>query len=205
MDEGDYEAAEPFLKARMEADYSDYNSRNLMLSIFLAEGNLDEAKALVNEYCENNESENGDSDTGYILNIRLLRAQGKTEEAKALADEAAEIYSTVAEIMRQQALIALVEGDYATAYEKCYDAENIAYYMYQYYGDSSQLTDALEETLCVASNLLNKQGGYDGEYADDLAEIVKSYDGTNMGENVQKIISGELDVNEVLTKGVCDF
>ncbi len=195
----------PFLEERINADSSNYAAHKMMMTVYIKQGDFKKAKQLVETYSANNKTEGADSDAAYILRVYLLRCQGKLDEAMELAKEGSEKYATVAELLRQQALIYLVKGDYNSAYDKSFEAENTAYYMYYYYNDSSQMTEELNITLYVAANLCKKGGTYKGENAEPLAQVLDSFKGAKFPETATKIVKGDLTCKEVLTKGAYDF
>ena len=109
------------------------------------------------------------------------------------------------ELYRQLALIYLLEGDYDNAYDQAYQANLTAYNRYYYYGDSSAYTVELDNTVYICAYLGKNFGEMTSEYAIYVNEILDSYEGVELSDKLNSIISGEKTVQQVLTEGECDL
>lgn len=197
---GEYEQAESCVNSLIEKDKTKFGAYELKLKILLAKGDGEAASALIEEFNKNNEG----FDTAYTLEATYLRATGETAKAKELLTEALESYDSIPEIHRQMALALLLEGDYDGAYEEVFVADNNAYYLYAYMGDSSAYTAELNNTLYLCTYLAKTLGSGESENAGYFDDILASYEGAELSDDVKAIISGEKTVEEVLTKGACD-
>ncbi len=197
---GEYEKAKECVDELIESDKTKFGAYELKLKILLANGDDKAAEALVEEFKENNDG----FDTAYTLEATNLRVKGKTENAKELLTEALESYDSIPELHRQMALVLLLEGDYDGAYEEVFIADNNAYYLYAYMGDSSSYTVELNNTLYLCTYLAKTLGSGETENATYFDDILGSYNEEDLSDEVKSIISGEKTVEEVLTKGACD-
>lgn len=200
-DAGKSDEAIALLDEMIERDNTAYDYYTLKVKTQIAQGNIDAA----NETCSAFEANNEGYDTAYILRATILRCQGETERAKALINEALETYGTVPELYRQLALIYLLEGDYDNAYEQAYLANVTAYNRYYYYGDSNSYTVELDNTVYICAYLCNKLGEMTSENAIYITDILASYEGVELSDKLNSIISGEKTVQEILTEGEHDL
>lgn len=200
-DAGESEKAIALLDEMIAEDNTAYDYYTLKMKTQIAQGKLDAAE----ETCSAFEANNEGYDTTYILRAVLLRCQGKTSEAKELLNEALETYGTVPELYRQLALLYLLEGDYDNAYEQAYTAYVTAYNRYYYYGDSNAYTVELDNTVYICSYLCNELGEMTSENAIYITDVLSSYEGVELSDKLNSIISGEKTVQEVLTEGECDL
>lgn len=197
---GEYEKSAELVDSLIKNDKTKFGAYELKLKILLAKGDREAAEALVEEFNKNNEG----FDTAYTLEATYLRANGETARAKELLTEALESYDTIPELHRQMALILLLEGDYDGAYEEVFVADNNAYYLYAYMGDSSAYTAELNNSLYLCTYLAKTLGSGKSENASYFDDILASFEDTELSDEVNAIISGEKTVEEVLTKGACD-
>ncbi len=205
MSAGKYDEAMPLIEHQMEQDASDFDPANQRLRIYIANGDMDGAEKFVEKFCAVNKSSDGsDSDSNYVMRIILHRVKGEYEQATALAEEANGIF-TAPEFSRQLALIDLLNGEYDSAYENAFAAEDMAYYLASYYGDSSAYSTELTNTTYLAAYYADKYGKKNTENAQYLEEFLASYKGNEPGGVVGDIISGKVKLEDVLTKGVCDL
>lgn len=200
-DAGESEKAIALLDEIIAEDNTAYDYYALKMKIQISDGDLEAAEKTCTTFEETNEG----YETAYILRAVLLRCQGETSEAKELVTEALETYGTVPELYRQLALIYLLEGDYDNAYEQAYTAYLTAYNRYYYYGDSNAYTVELDNTVYICAYLCNKLGEMTTENAVYITDILSSYEGIELSDQLNSIISGEKTVQEVLTEGECDL
>lgn len=200
-DAGESEKAIALLDEMIAEDNTAYDYFTLKMKTQIAQGDL----AAAEETCSAFEANNEGYDTSYLLRAILMRCQGKTSEAKELLNEALETYGTVPELYRQLALIYLLEGDYDNAYEQAYTAYVTAYNRYYYYGDSNAYTVELDNTVYICSYLCNKLGEMTTENAIYITDVLASYEGVELSDKLNSIISGERTVQEILTEGECDL
>lgn len=198
---GDSDRAMRYLDALTENDKTKFGAYELKLHIALSQGDKDRASQILAEFKKNNEG----FDTAYVLEATYLRCTGEYEKAKLLCEEALEQYDSVPELHRQLALIYLINGDYDSAYDEAFDADNNAYYLYAYMGDSSAYTPQLNSTLYLCTYLCKEKGKKDTENASYIDDILASFSDEDLTEQVKWIISGEKTVEEVLTEGACDL
>ena len=140
-----------------------------------------------------------------MLEASFLRVSGKLDEASVLLDEALAQYDSVPELHRQQALVYLLQGDYDSAYDSAYTADNVAYYLYAYMNDTSAYTPQLNNTLYLTTYLVDKYGTGTSENIAWVDDILSSFSMEELSEQNRAVINGEKTVEEVLTEGVCDL
>lgn len=198
---GENDRAEEYLDVLIDGDKTKFGAYELKLKIALAKGETENAAALIDEFKKNNEG----YDTAYSLEAAYLRINGETDKAKELLTEAFAEYDTIPEIHRQMALVLLLEGDYDGAYEEVFVADNNAYYLYAYMGDSSAYTAELNNTLYLCTYLAKTFGSGETENAAYFDDILGSFSEEDLSKDVKAVISGEKTVEEVLTKGACDL
>lgn len=198
---GKNDRAEEYVDALIKNDKTKFGAYELKLKIALANGDEEKTDAVIEEFKKHNEG----FDTAYILEAMYLRVKGETAMAKELLTEALEQYETIPEIHRQMALILLLEGDYDGAFEEVFTADNNAYYLYAYMGDSSAYTTELNNTLYLCTYLAKTKGSGMSDNAGYIDEILGSYESVDLSAQVNQIVSGEKTVEEVLTKGACDL
>ena len=197
--------AVPYIETLMKDDASDFNSRQAMERIYIRNGEYEKAEEMCNKYSKDNLTTQGvESDSGFNLRINLERSRGNFDSAKQLIEDANATYSLIPEFDRQLALIYLVEGDYDAAYEAAFSAEDKAYYRSYAYSDSSGYTTELTNTTYLCAYMCKKYGKCDSENAEYLDEYLQTAEYIQ-GGIVEKIVSGEVTIEEALTKGVCDL
>ena len=201
-----YKAGEPdrameYLDVLTEKDKSKFGAYELKMRIALSQGDKDEASKILAQFKNYNEG----FDTAYVLEVTFLRCTGEFEKAKLLCKEALEDYDSVPELHRQLALLYLIDGDYDNAFEEAFAADNNAYYLYAYMGDSSAYTPQLNSTLYLCTYLCKESGKKDTENAQYIDDILASFSEEDLTEQVKSIIGGEKTVEEVLTEGGCDL
>lgn len=201
---GREEEALPLLKDLASQDVSDGQTYIKMLKIYILQQDIDSAKKLIEEFSDNNHVDGSEADATYIMRIILARTQGDYDTAEALANEALQSYDNTPELDRQLALVYLYKGDYGKAYDSAFKADDTAYMMYYYYGDSSSYTDEVLFTLYLTAYLC-KENNCENEHADYLDEIIDSYKEAEIPEKIQSIIDGKAKVKNILTEGVCDL
>ena len=195
----------PYIETLMEDDASDFSSRQAMERIYIRNGEYEKAEEMCTKYSKDNLTTQGDeSDSGFNLRINLERSRGNYDSAKQLIEDANATYSLIPEFDRQLALIYLVEGDYDAAYEAAFSAEDKAYYRSYAYSDSSGYTAELTNTTYLCAYMCKKYGKGNSENAEYLDEYLKTAEYVQNGI-VEKIINGEITIEEALTKGVCDL
>lgn len=205
MGEKKYDEAVPLIEHQMEQDSSDFQPANQLLRIYLSKGELDKAEKFVDEFCKINVSSDGsESDSNYVMRIMMHRVKGEYEKAVALANEGNEQFSSP-EFSRQLALIDLLNGDYDSAYENAYTAQDMAYYFASYYGDQSAFTTELANTVYLAAYMCDKEGKKNTENAQYIDEFLASYNGEVPDGIVGDIINGKITIEDALTKGVYDL
>ncbi len=196
-----------YIDVLAEKDISAYDPVLYKMQAYLLKGDKDSAKKLVEEYRENNKTQdNKDSDSSYSLLINMARVEGDYDKATALIKEAQEIYSTVPEYNRQVALIYLAQGKYDEAYEAAYACEQMAYYLASYYGETDYYTsNMLMTTVYLSAKLCEKYGEKNTENIEHLQEVIDSFETVTWDKEITDIVEGKADVKDYLTKGVCDF
>lgn len=198
--------AVPLIEAQMKEDVSNYEPYRQRTRIYVKQKDLDKAEDVVEEYCDNNRTSEGElSDYSYALVMYLYRCQGKYDVMLDLLSQAEETYNLIPEFNRQAALVYLIKGDYDNAFEQAFSAENKAYYRYSYYSDSSGYTEELNATVYLCTYLCKEKGKKNTDNAQYIEEIMSSYKGQEFGETVDSIVSGKVTPKEALTKGVCDL
>lgn len=200
-DAGESKKAIALLDEKIEKDNTAYDYYTLKMKTQIADGNL----AAAEETCNAFEKYNEGYDSAFILRAMLMRCQGKMSEARELLNEALQTYGTIPELYRQLALVYLLEGDYDNAYEQAYIAYTTAYNRYYYYGDSSAYTVELDNTVYICAYLCNKLGEMTSQNAIYVTDILASYEGVELSDKLNSIISGEKTVQEVLKEGECDL
>ena len=188
-------------------DISNEKPFSQQAKIYVKKGDVERAEEIVNTYCANNLTKDGTfSDSGYQMLIWLARIKGDYKELAETKNAAEQLYDLIPEYNRQQALAYLIEGKYDDAYEQAYLADEKAYYRASYYNDTSALTEEIYATLYVSAVLCDKYGEKNGENAEHIPEIIESFKTRKFsGDNVEQIVSGKLDVKDVLTKGGYDL
>lgn len=200
-DAGETEKALEYLNVLTENDRTKFGAYELKMRLALISGDMDEASKILAEFKKYNEG----YDTAYVLEAAFMRVSGKLDEAQVLLDEALEQYDSVPELHRQQALIYLLQGDYDNAYESAYTADNVAYYLYAYMGDSSAYTPQLNNTLYLCTYLVKQNGTGTSENIAWVDDILDSFTEADLSEQTLAVIKGQKTVEEVLTEGVCDL
>lgn len=198
---GESDRAEEYVDALIENDKTKFGAYELKLKISVSNGETEKAAEVLEEFKKYNEG----FDTAYSLEAAYLRINGETDKAKELLTEALEEYDAIPEIHRQMALALLLEGDYDGAYEEVFVADNNAYYLYAYLGDSSAYTAELNNTLYLCTYLAKTLGSGETENAVYFDDILSSFSEEDLSKEVKAVISGEKTVEEVLTKGACDL
>ncbi len=207
MRQGEVDEAVTMLKEIAEEDKSAFDPYMQLAKAYQIQGKTDELKDLIYEYCANNvTSEGQQSDSAYCLLLYLYRVTGEYDEMEETAESAQALYELIPEFNRQLALAYLSQGRYDEAYEQAYTADEKAYYRSQYYGDSTAMTEEMFATLYVSAFLSEKYGKHDTENADKIGDVISSFEGrTFSGDKVERVLSGEADVKDVLAEGGCDF
>ncbi len=200
-EEGETEKALQYLNELTENDRTKFGAYELKMRIALAQGDNDEASRILAEFKKYNEG----FDTAYTLEASFLRASGELDKAKTLIEEALQQYDSVPELHRQLALVYLLEGDYDNAYESAFKADNNAYYLYAYMGDSSAYTPQLNNTLYLCTYLAKQKGSSATDNSAYIDEILDSFDEEDLSRETLSIVKGEKTVEEVLTEGACDL
>ncbi len=200
-EEGETEKALQYLDELTESDRTKFGAYEMKMRIAFGQGDKDEASRVLAEFKKYNEG----FDTAYTLEAMFLRATGELEKAKTLISEALEQYDSVPELHRQLALVYLLEGDYDNAYESVFKADNNAYYLYAYMGDSSAYTPQLNNTLYLCTYLEKLHGSKTTENSLYIDEILNSFAEEDLSPEVISIVNGEKTVEEVLTEGACDL
>lgn len=202
---GEDDAAEPLIEKQLSENVSSYQAALHKCRILFRKNKMDEAEEFISSFCNDNKDTNGgQSDSSYSLLIYYLRVKGEYENAKELIEQAQTDFSLVADYDRQLALIYLIEGDYDKAFEAVYSAEDKANYRYQYYGDTTAISPELEATSYLACYMCKKYGKCNTENAEHIDEILESFP-TVPNDTVQKIIDGDLTIENALTEGVYDL
>ena len=198
---GKAEEALEYLNVLIENDKTKFGAYELKIRIALANGNVDEASAVLEEFKKYNEG----YDTAYVLEATLLRVAGKTEEAKILLTDALEEYDSVPELHRQLALIYLLEGDVDAFYSAVDNAVYNALYLYNYMNDRSTITAQLINTAFICELVAEKNGS---SMAGTSAWIMQLTDGmleSDLPERALAAVNGEITWTELLTEGECDI
>lgn len=224
-DNGDSNGAIEYLDKIIASNKSSYDAYLLKMKAQLNSGDAEGAAATVEEFKEFN----GEGELTYfsdILEIQYLRCIGKYDEAKAFCVEAAAAHESVpetngminliygmeskllstSEFSRQSALVSVIKGNYAEAFNSMMDAYSMesqfAYYM-QY---SATLNDPkFYGTLYLTAKLLSESEQMTEESKADVDYVLSMFEAGTMPENVEKIISGEKSAEDVLTKGAFDL
>ena len=186
----------------IEQDKTKFDAYELKMNIALDSGDTNNASKTLAEFKKFNEG----YDTSYVLEAQFLRRTGELAKAKALCTEAIELYENVPELYRQMALIYLLEEDYGNAYESAYTADNTAYYLAYYMGDSSAYSDPkLINTIYLCAYLSKDKGQASSENSVYIEDILASFTEEDLSDEVIAVVKGEKTVKEVLTEGVCDL
>lgn len=200
-EEGETEKALQYLNELTENDRTKFGAYELKMRIALTKGDNDEASRILAEFKKYNEG----FDTAYTLEASFLRASGELDKAKTLIEEALQQYDSVPELHRQLALVYLLEGDYDNAYESAFKADNNAYYLYAYMGDSSAYTPQLNNTLYLCTYLAKQKGSQVTDNSAYIDEILDSFAEEDLSPETLSVVKGEKTVEEVLTEGACDL
>ena len=174
----------------------------MRMAIAFAQNDSAKADSLLSEFMDYNE----DYDTAFTLETVYFRIKGELEKAESVCLEGLEKYDSVPELHRQLALIYLLKGDYDNAYEQAYSADQNAYMLYYYYGDSSAYNDpALINTLYLCAYLNKTKGQLASENAGFVDEIIESFTAEELSDEVNAIVNGEKTVEEILSEGAYDL
>lgn len=141
----------------------------------------------------------------HTLDVTFLRYEGKLDEAAELGDTILGSYESSPELYRQLALVYLLKGEYDTAYTFAYDAFVLAANYSEYYYDDSWNNNETRNTLYICANLCKLKGEMTSEYVGEIDVIIDSFEGVPLGEKVEGAASGEIPVEELLTKGNYDL
>ncbi len=202
-----YEDSVPYIEKLISEDSSDYDSTAMLMRVYLQTGEKDKAQAVVDEYCKKNTLEDGgDSDSNYSLRINMMRVNGDYEGALNLIAEAMEANQSNPEYYRQSALVYLAQGKYDEAYEAAYNAEQNAYYLAAYYGETEYYTsDILMATVYVSTSACKEFGEKNTTNAQYIDEVLEDYKDAALPKVVREWAAGEIELADILTKGACDF
>lgn len=224
-DTGSYDETIEYADKIIGTNKSSYEAYLLKMNSQLQLGQKEDAGKTVAEFKEYN----GISELSYfadLLEIQYLRSTGEYDKAQALCLEAVAkhetvpetngvinlIYSmenkllTTSELNRQSALISMIKGEYAEAFNLMMEAYSLesqyAYYM-QY---SATLNDPkFYSTLYLSAKLLSTSDQMTEDKRADVDQILAMFDAGTMSDNIDAIIGGEKTVEEVLTKGAYDL
>lgn len=141
----------------------------------------------------------------HTLNLTLLRYEGKLDEAAEYGDTILGSYESSPELYRQLALVYLLQGEYDIAYTFAYDAFMLAAQYSEYYYDDTWNNNETRNTLYICASLCQLKGEMTSEYIGEIDAIIASMEGIPLGENVEGAASGEIPVEELLTKGNYDL
>ena len=191
----EYEKAKALSQELVLQDKSKYYSAYLLIKACALSG--DEASA-ANAYADY-ESINSLNENTYALKIYLLRLTGKLDKSRETVKEALESYPSIPEIMRQQILLKLLDGEYDEAYDLSIEAQDNAYTIYSAYGDSNVYTDELNATIYLTAALYEQNGSGKSKYDEYLSDILESYNGHVTWQKVIDILNGDLSIEQVLT------
>ena len=151
-------------------------------------------------------SDGQESDSAYELLLYLYRVTEEYDEMVSIAESAQALYELIPEYNRQLALAYLSQGKYDEAFEQAMTADEKAYYRASTYGDSSVMNEKLYATVYVTAFLCDKYGEKSSNYADQIPDIMKSFEGRSFsGDKVDRILNGEADVKDILKEGGCDL
>ncbi len=198
---GDYEKSSAYLDKLIEKDRTNFGAYELQMRILMKNEGLDEAKKLLDEFKKYNEG----IDTAYVLEIMYLRCAKEYDKAIELCTEATEEYGSSPEINRQLALVHLLKGDYANAYESAFSAYSNAIYIAQYYQDESSLTNQLYNTLYLCAFFESEKGTMTSANASQIIQILDDLKDYVDTQSVLDIIDGKKTPEQVLTEGEFDL
>ncbi|MCR5151068.1 MAG: hypothetical protein K6B52_07570 [Clostridiales bacterium] len=196
-----YDEALSFIDDVLKRNESSNTAAGMKMKISVVKGDIDTAQAVYDRF----EKRNGMIDATYVLKTYLLRAKNDSKNAMKTAKQAYEKYQSVPEVYRQLAICYLIDGDYDNAYQNAFLANDAAYCLYYYYGDSSGYTEELSATAYLAAKLCKEYGKGTAESAQYIDNIISSYPGEIKWEKVNAVIDGKMTVKQVFTEGDCDI
>ena len=198
---GDYEGSSEYLDKLIKKDHTNFGAYELQMRITMKNDGLEKAEKLLNEFIEHNEG----LDTAYVLEIMYLRCAKEYDKAIELCTEAMEEYGSSPEISRQLALVYLLKGDYATAYESAFAAYSNAIYIAQYYQDESSLTNQLYNTLYLCAHMESENGTMQSANASQITQILSDLKDFVDTQSVLDIVNGVKTPEQILTEGEFDL
>ncbi len=224
---GEYEEALEYATEVVADNKPDYNMNRLKMRLHLILGDKKAAERTVKDYrklIETNEF------TYYadILEIEYLRCIGDFKKARALCEEARHSYEVVSqttspvmdlvyfvegylitatEIDRQDAIMSLLDGDYASAFSKMMSAYQTESYYASYTSYSAALNEpAFYGMLYLTSNLIVSSEDVPEDTLADAEYIVTMFSDENgLPEDAVAIVKGEKTIDEVFAKGEFDL
>lgn len=203
LSEGDYEQCARYNNIALGFNAQDTQMNYVALMLAMNEDDRSKAERICEKYKENM----GEDEYYFAMKAATERRFGSLEKARAIVDEGLEQWSSSPEIMRQESIINLLEGDYKAAYESVFNAYNSAYQYYYYYGEDLYTTQQLNDTLFLMAELYKAHGGDKDENAESIENILSSHEenGIEDSPDVGKIIRGKLTPENVFLKGDGDI
>lgn len=199
--EGEYDLALKYVDVLAEKDKNNYRAYDLQMRIAAAKSDTDKASKVLAEFKANNEG----YESVCSMESGFYRCIGELEKSEVVCNEGLNSNDYSAEIHRQLALLYLIQGDYANAFDEAFTANSNANYMSTYYMDSTGFTPQLDNTIYLCAKLCKDNNLAESENADYIDQILEYYTSFEPSKQVSSIISGEKTVKEVLTEGVCDL
>jgi|GEM_PF-6627169 len=197
---GEFEKALEYYNALIEINRNDLYSHLGKAKCLVSLGKPDEAMAVAEEI---KKLEQGENEFSYVIEALVLRSQGKYDAVIELCDTVFEDYQTSPELHHQLSLAYLAKGDYDKAYEHADSADYNGVYWAQY-GLTKAYSFEYLNNLFLTANLCVKNGTANAEAAQGTITTLEGY-GEKAPEIVNKIVKGEVALEDVLMKGAYDI
>lgn len=220
-DAGEIDETMVYLEKIIESNKSNYEAYRLKMKIQVMAGDIEAAGKTVAEFRENHEN-NELSYYADVLEIEYLRFIGEYDKAEALCIEADESYKNVpetngmmdliymienklvmpTEIYRQRALILMINGEYAEAFDCIMEAYRMESYYAQYLQGTTSLNDPkFYGTLYLSAVLVNNNNQVTEENQPDVEMVLEMFGKGSISEKIDAVKNGEKTVKEVLEEG----
>ncbi len=197
---GEYEKALGYYDALIEINKNDWYSCVGKAKCLISLGKTSEAESFVEEIKKANDSEN---EFTYAIEALILRTKGDYDAAINLCTTVLEEHQTSAELHHQLALSYLLNGDYDKAYEHANNADYNGIYWAQY-GLTKAYSFEYLHNLFLTANLCIKNSTASAKDAEETIKGLESY-GEYAPEIVEKIVNGEVKLEDILMKGAYDI
>lgn len=196
---GDFAKAAECYKALVENNKSDMYSYINLAKSYISLGQVDEAKALLEELKE----EHGADDLTYSIEAIILRCTGDYAALETLCDTAFAEYDNAPEVHHQYAIACLLQGKYDDAYYHANMADYNGYY-WASQGVTKAYAEEYTSVLYLSAVLCSKAGGEEAETAAQTVSDLKTYE-YKAPAKAEAIVNGETTLEEVFTKGAYDI